>query len=261
MYLRILSPVFNRLEKLEENQNRQNKLLIDFWEYKNQKIQNRANVIYTCITGQYDDLQQHTFINYDYDYVCFTDNERLLKLEEYGIWKICHIKYTKLDSQKNSRWHKTHPHILFPEYNKSIWIDGNINIITGYLFDLIETESKYPIKIQVHPSRNCIYSEIEAVLECKKDIKEVTDKVMKLLKEDGFPEEYGLNDTSIIYREHNDKKIIEIMELWWDMIERYSRRDQLSLSYILWENVIKPSDIGIPNQRNTKNCKYYGHNK
>jgi len=35
--------------------------------------------VYTCITGNYDVLPKHTYINTDYDYVCFTDNKKLLK--------------------------------------------------------------------------------------------------------------------------------------------------------------------------------------
>lgn len=38
----------------------------------------KSGVVYTCITGAYDGLIVHKFVNPAYDYVCFTDNEKLL---------------------------------------------------------------------------------------------------------------------------------------------------------------------------------------
>ena len=39
------------------------------------------------------------------------------------------------------------------------------------------------------------------------------------------------------------------MEEWWEFIRDYTKRDQLSLSYVLWKHSIKPSDIAIDNLR------------
>ena len=41
-------------------------------------------------------------------------------------------------------------------------------------------------------------------------------------------------ETSVIVREHNDPRVIEAMNLWWKEIDNGSRRDQLSLPYVLW---------------------------
>jgi hypothetical protein len=37
---------------------------------------------------------------------------------------------------------------------------------------------------------------------------------------------------------------MEIMERWWSEIERHSRRDQLSLPFVLWEMGIPTAEIG-----------------
>ena len=265
IYRKALNPIYRQFDEFvefnafDDEIKGLNKNILYILEYKKQSSAKRKKVIYTCITDMYDEICQHTYINFDYDYICFSDNNELLKLEEYGIWKIRPLEYTKFCNTKNSRWHKMHPHILFPDYDESIWIDANINIVTDYLFDLIKPESKYKIKIPLHFDRNCIYQEIKSVLYYGKDSKEATDKVLELLEYDNFPENYGLNETCIIYREHNDKEIIEIMNSWWEMIEHYSKRDQLSLSYILWKKGIVPKDIGIPNATidNTNNNSPY----
>lgn len=83
---------------------------------------------------------------------------------------------------------------------------------------------------------------------------------MKLYIEEGFPEHYGLTENSIIYRNHNSDKIISIMDEWWQFIENYSKRDQLSLFYILWKNNINMqylTDVAI--KLDTKNFDFFRH--
>ena len=263
-YRKALKPLYRRFNEIDEEIKYISNFVPLYLEYKNKNSNKRENVIYTCIAGNYDELRQHAYINFDYDYICFTDNEKLLKFEEFGIWKIRPLEYTKLDNARNNRWHKTHPHIILPNYNKSIYVDANINIISDYLFSVLEMENKHKIKIPVHPDKNCIYREIKTVLKFKRDTKEAVEKVNKLLKNENFPKNYGLNENCVIYREHNDEKVIKIMNSWWEMIEHYSRRDQLSLSYILWKNGIRPEDIGIPNTRtsiNNVSYKCYQHKR
>ena len=35
------------------------------------------------------------------------------------------------------------------------------------------------------------------------------------------------------------------MDEWWEQIEMYSRRDQLSLPYVIWKNGFEYQDVGI----------------
>lgn len=88
-----------------------------------------TRVIYTCITGGYDNLIEHNCINLNCDYVCFTDNPTLLKERKIGTWEIRPVKKITEDNSLNNRWHKMHPHVLFPNYGDSIYIDGNIDAI------------------------------------------------------------------------------------------------------------------------------------
>ena len=43
----------------------------------------------------------------------------------------------------------------------------------------------------------------------------------------------------VIFRQNNDKEVIRIMEDWWYMVNNYSKRDQLSLMYVFWQNKFK----------------------
>lgn len=205
-------------------------------------------VIYTCITGYYDRLPLHEHVDFESDYVCFTDNTELLRLKRYGVWQIRPLQFSDLDNTRNQRWHKTHPHVLFPEYEESIFQDANITMRSGWIFEEIE-KRKSDLLIPIHFERDCIYDEMQAVIEAKKDDESIVKQMENYLREDNFPFHYGLNETNLIYRRHNKPKIKDINENWWNFIRDYSKRDQLSLSYVLYKHKITPYEIAIPNLR------------
>ena len=209
----------------------------------------KKGVIYTCIAGEYDDLIQHTCINHNYDYVCFTDNNDMIEKKQIGVWQILPLVFNKLDNIKNARWHKVHPHVLFPNYEKSIWIDSNSDILTSKLFQLIENNVSKPLLVPLHFSRDCIYDECQACIMCEKESEQNANAMQAFLKSHNMPENYGLNETNILIRNHLNPQIIAIMEQWWDFIEKYSKRDQLSFSYVLYKNDITVPSISFENAR------------
>jgi len=220
----------------------------------------KKKAVYTAIVGNSDIIPVlHTFVNPDWEYICFTDNRALLRLKHFGHWQIRPLKYNKLDNTKNARWHKTHAHLLFNDYDETLWLDANINVLTPYIFNEIK---KYDSRLLVpkHYCRKCIYEEIEAVSALNKDLPENVKLIENFLKTAGMPDDFGLNETNIIYRKNTAQNAL-LMEDWWYMIETYSKRDQLSFSYVLWKNDIAISKITIPNARiDVENYKLYSHN-
>jgi hypothetical protein len=80
----------------------------------------------------------HDYTDARYDYVAFVDNADLLKMKTFGHWQIRPLAYSQLDNIRNARWHKTHPHVLFPEYEVSVWVDGNANPQNEFIFNKFE---------------------------------------------------------------------------------------------------------------------------
>ena len=190
-------------------------------------------VVYTCITGGYDNLRPIKYKTPGVDYVCFTDNTALTSSD----WNIRMIpdKLNYLSTVKQQRYIKTHPHEFLKEYSESIWVDGSVDLI-GDLNEFISTlDKKYDVQIQKHPQRDCIYDEAKAVVTGMKDIPENVNPQIEFYRSEEFPEHYGLSETNVIYRRHNTRSCIKLMSKWWEMIERFSHRDQLSLSYALWK--------------------------
>lgn len=189
------------------------------------------NVCYTCIFGNYEGLKDPEYISSNFDYICFTDNENL-KSEK---WRIIYVNNLNIESNKKNRILKILPHYMFGEYDFSIYVDGSIHILNdlNIIKDNICKEHKlYTFK---HPDRNCSFQEFFACLKWKKDDpKRMYEQLLKYFSE-GFPFNYGLAETCILCRYHNDNICKDIMNIWCDEVKNHSNRDQLSLYYSLWK--------------------------
>ena len=195
----------------------------------------RKKVVYACITGEYDDIPVHKYVAPDWDYVLFTDNQELIRQGHFAHWTIRPLVFNKLTNVKNARWHKVNAHKLFPEYDYSLWLDSNIVVNNDGLFDLANKLIKQNTLVAVpnHPERKCIYAEAEKIKEYKIDYPDIVDTEINVLRDDGYPENNGLSETGILLRKHNE--ITRMLNLWWKMINTYSKRDQLSFNYTLWK--------------------------
>ncbi len=227
------------------------------------KTRKSKSVVYTCISNDYDDINElaaYKFINFDWDYICFTDNTEHITQKQIGIWEIYPFHYNNpKDATRNARWHKTHPHILFPNYDESIWIDGNINILTSFLFDEIKRRNMNFI-FPKHFKNVSAYEEYEDVVSL--DDPKLIEAEKQFLLSEGMPENLGVVESNILYRRHNEVPLKSIDEEWWNMIEKYSKRDQLALPYILWKHNYSITERSFENSRHRINDFYvFSHKK
>ena len=198
-------------------------------------MEKNKKVIYTCITGGYDKLLTHSYINPNFDYVCFTDDSSLTS----DVWEIRPLpkETEELDNVRKQRYVKVNPHKLLQEYDLSVWVDGNVDIKSDLdtLLSEIQQEDT-SVYIPRHPVRRCIYDEAVACKRMRKDNSDIIDKQMEAYKKEGMPLKFGLPQSGIIIRKHNDEKCKKLMEAWWQEIKNHSKRDQLSFTYALWKN-------------------------
>lgn len=215
--------------------------VLNYFKIKKSREFKKKGVVYTCITGGYDRPVIHKYFDINWDYVFFTDDKKLAQKKYIGMWKIIHIKdRMKLENHYLNRWYKMNPHKLFNEYEYSIYIDGNIRILNNKFFKDINKQinNKNIFSGPLHPFRNCLYDEAKRCIELKLDKKEKIERAIEKYKKEKFPRKFGLYEANILFRKHSDKKVIKLMEDWWEMINNYSRRDQLSLTYCIWKNNI-----------------------
>lgn len=201
----------------------------------------KDTVIYTAISGNYDDLKDPNYIDENCDYICFTDNPKIKS----NIWNVRPFPKNTLDSVRKCRNLKILPHRYLKEYKYSIWMDGNIEI-NGKLDPLISRyfrELSKELLTFKHPSRDCIYDEAEACITMKTDNAKTISKQIEKYYNEGFPKKNGLVESNVIFREHNSPKVIQVMEDWWKEVESYSRRDQLSFNYVAWKHGFKYDEL------------------
>lgn len=172
---------------------------------------------FTCITGRYDRLREfHT----PFPKICFTD-QPVTSLT----WKVQRIRATP----KIFREIKICPHRFLPEHDRSVWIDGHLELI-----DLSILEGKTGFWLMQHRDRQCVYDELQACIEQKKDnVKTMTEQV-NFYATQGYPKNNGLCATGVMIRDNNPE-YYPILEAWWSEVKHKSVRDQLSFNYIAWK--------------------------
>jgi hypothetical protein len=92
-----------------------------------------------------------------------------------------------------------------------------------------------------HPERTCIYDEAEIIKQLIIDFPKTVDAEMAFLRREKYPAQNWFSENNILLRKHNAIK--PTLDLWWSMVEKYSKRDQLSLMYAMWKTGIKRTPI------------------
>ncbi len=194
--------------------------------------------IYTAIFGPYDGLiPQPQFPGIDY--ICFTDQPFRSKT-----WEIRQTQPADNDPARASRKIKINPHLYLPEYDYSVFIDGNY-LVKADLRPLVEQSLRtHPMAIfdhnQCEDARDCIFQEYEALIRLSekgilKDDPNTMQKQINRYIEEQYPPHNGLIFSACLIRKHHEKEVIKTMELWWQEVKSGSKRDQLSFNYAAWK--------------------------
>ncbi len=220
-------------------------------------------VVYTCITGNYDGLiEQQNFEHEKFDYICFTNSPKIKQSKNWKIVNISGIENVigEPSQQKISRFIKTHPHLFLKNYEKSLYIDGNIKVLSNDLendFMKFINDEEYLLTSQ-HPCISNVYEEINACIMKKKDDEVNLNKMRAFLETENFNDYNAHTQMGIIARNHNNKECQKIMDDWWQMIKNYCKRDQTSFNYVMWKN--QGRFLSLPFDYVKKYFAILGHN-
>lgn len=177
-------------------------------------------VVYTCIFSNYEALKQPNVVTPGWRYICFSDVPF-----KSDIWEIIYVP--KEDSTRlQSRRYKA----LFYLYIKeefSMYIDGSFQINC----DLNEFWNDYfrkPFSCPSHPMRNCIYKEMETIIEAnrggRENVEQQVAKYVPFVKANG-----GLTTSGILLRQ-NTERCRDLCLTWYNETSNpeHSLRDQIS---------------------------------
>ncbi len=198
--------------------------------------------VYMCVIGGYDVPLSPLVLKSGHRYVLYTDKEQTA-LEG---WEVRGVP-DKLKGQSANyinRYMKLRPWEFF-DTKYTVYIDGNVRLLTGVDSYLPKTENKTGIAMFTHPQRNCLYREAEACILLGKGNAEAIRQQVAEYREEGLPENFGLKEATMIVCDIDNPICRQVMADWWEEFTRSkSNRDQLALPYVLWKDNLKICDIG-----------------
>ncbi|MDY2627200.1 MAG: DUF616 domain-containing protein [Lachnospiraceae bacterium] len=201
-------------------------------------------IVYTCIFGNYDIPQEPLFKPDNCEFYIITDQD----VPDGSLWRKIDVKeqipgYDGLTNAEKNRFCKMMPHVIFPDVRKSVYIDGNIKVVSD-LTEFINKDLRCGMQFHNHKARTCVYDEIEACKIIRKASSQSLNDYGKYLQKQGFPKHYGMVECNVIVRDHCNERTCRIMEQWWDdFLNHTVKRDQLSLPCLLWKNGIKIDQV------------------
>ena len=211
--------------------------------------------VYTCITGDYDDLHDVEVTDKDVDFICFTNNKNIKS----DTWKIIYVDNDGLNDKDLSRKIKMlGEDSINKKYDILLWQDASV---------IWNTKPSMFVKKYLHKSfaafkhsyRDCAYSECSMIIRARKETKANVEKTIKFLKSEKFPEHYGLCEMTVFIRKTKDEKVNKTMDLWFQTYMKYSKRDQLSIMYSIWKNKLD-FDLIDSNVWNNEYFRCVSHN-
>lgn len=191
-------------------------------------------VVCTSLSGDYERLLPPAFLQEGWRYICYTDQPR----EDWGIWEMREIPFQSDDPTRKSRWVKMHLPEIFPDARRVIWQDANIVIRDSLVDFTARPEAMAFIK---HPHRDCLYLEAAACVQAGKDDPKIIKRQADHYARAGMPKHWGLYETNFYIIDPADPRTIKIFREWWEENQKFSRRDQLGLPFVLYRNNYRPA--------------------
>jgi FkbM family methyltransferase len=200
-------------------------------------------VVYTALIGGYERLnEQPIAASSAVEFICFTDDPELVS-ETWTI-RLVEPRFPR-DSIRSARYLKVMGPELLKDYDQSLWIDNTIQLCMPPETILDEWLTEADFAAPLHSFRDSVAGEFDAVETAGYDgpariYEQMTTYAAtrpSVLREKPYA-------TGFIARRHTTE-VCEAMRLWYEHILRYSRRDQLSLNYVLSVTGLPAAGIAI----------------
>ena len=191
--------------------------------------------IYTSLFGDFSTLVDPLYKSENIDYICFSD-----KHIESKIWDVRIVKSVYSDNNLDAKHYKLFPWKYLKEYDYSLFVDANTIILADMNILINKYLSSENFVMWKHPERSDLYDEAEVILQILRHSPTKIIEQVKSYKKDGLTTLTGLVEGSFIWRTHHDIKLKKFMDDWWNEIKKHSKRDQLSLIYLMWKKDYRP---------------------
>jgi len=229
-------------------------------------------IVYTAIFGGHDTLKQPIAQDEPCEFVCFTDYRMPSRV---GAWRVIHINPDHYYPILQSRRPKVLSHKVFPggrlawhyaplsrrrRADLLIWVDGTIQIEDpSFVRDMRAALGGHDWAVFGHPDRDCIYDEAHAVRALPRHRGLPVFQQVEAYKSIVPPHDGLYAHNILVRRQPSSVRMDKVNELWWQELQKWTSRDQISLPYVL--RIVGQCDpVKIPGQlRSNKWFKIIPH--
>ena len=202
-------------------------------------------VVYSCLFSNSDRVRDDPCTDNNvklngFDYIMFTN---IPEHVTNSIWTPIYkdlIDDHPIYTAKHYKW-LAHKYLL--DYDIAIYVDAYLSpkIIdwNEYIDKLTIDGAENGVRLMRHFHRNCIYDECSAIARCRRDTSENMNKVIEFLKENNMPTKFGLSQGGLVVRHLKNKDFNNLCNELYELLLKFTYRDQAMLSYVFWKNNVK----------------------
>jgi hypothetical protein len=202
--------------------------------------------VFTALFGGYESLnEQPVALRSDLPFICFTDDPGLTS----ETWQIRLVApLFALDPARSQRDFKLRPHVHLAEFDVSMYIDNAV-ILTEppeQVFERYLTPSGFAL------AKNELRgSVLDEFLEVVKRGYDDPNRVFEQLNHYTLTHPEVLQERpywgGILIRDHRERLVRDMLDIWYANVLRYSRRDQLSLNAAFRQSHLVPEVMEVQN--------------
>lgn len=221
-----------------------------FRPIRRQVGQSERVCVYTCLMGGYEPLnEQPVARDSQIPFLCMTDDPRLRS----KTWQIIPVRpLFPMDPIRSQRMLKILPHHFLPnfDFDVSLYIDNSVVLLRRpeEVFDRYFRATDFALP--GHSYRDSVLDEfLEVVRLGFDDAARVFEQLNHLALTDLDVLRQRPYWTGMLLRRHRAATVQRMLNLWAMHVQRYSRRDQLSVNLAFEGSGLKPQRIEIDNYR------------
>lgn len=166
------------------------------------------------------------------DYICFADPAALTAHRGNAHWELRAARPSHDCPVRAARSYKCCPHDVLPGYDWWIWVDGNATLHAD-----LQSLLRADLTLLSHPADHTLQTEFDTVRRRYRAAPSLVAKQYAAYVEAGIPLDTPVPQTSVLAR-RNVGWVCALNATWWQHIERYTPRDQLSIVPALIEHEV-----------------------
>lgn len=205
---------------------------------------------YTCLMGRYEPLNEQPVAgDSQIPFLCLTDDPELRS----KTWQIVPVEpLFPMDPIRSQRMLKLLPQRFLPDFDfdVSLYIDNSVVLLRRpeEIFDRYFGSTDFALP--AHSYRDTVLDEFVEVVRLGFDD---PARVFEQLNHLALSDLHVLRErpywTGVLLRRHRAASVQRALNLWAMHVQRYSRRDQLSVNLAFARSRLKPQQIEIDNYR------------